>query len=329
MSAPYINTGGGQTIEPVNKKDQRVIEQIQMVSEIVKVNLYPGFAVVKGEYHMLNTANRPVKIQVGYPPNRSFFRSSTDTRITFGDINPPQISNKKAISPFSGVDQLKVLVADQEIATSNKVITNNSNKSVWGVWDLEFVPGQETVVTVYYMVSTKGYIHEGYFGSKKAQLFTYVLESGQIWRDLIKQGTILISLKGDLGSNDIWGVLPSKALQIDKAAKYLVYRFADLEPTINNNIVINYNDKLPAQFDYKREKAKSAEYYQQIDQVALPDISAAKLEIAAQDNFSAANLENTLAILALVLLLTSPIWLSVILIISGVFLFRKWKSRRK
>lgn len=329
MSAPYINTGGGQTIEPINRNDQRAIEQIQMVSEVVKINLYPGFAVVKGEYHMLNTADRPVKLQVGYPPNGSFFPSSTDTRITFGDTNPPQINNKKVIAPFSGVDQLKVLAAGQEIATSTKIITNNSHQSVWGVWDLEFVPGKETVVTVYYMVNTKGRISQGYSGSKNAQLLTYVLESGQIWRDRIQQGTILISLKGDLNSNDIWGVLPSKTLQIDKAAKYLVYRFANLEPTADSNIVINYSDKLPAQFDYKQEKAKSAEYYQQLDQVVLPEPDTAKLEIAGQNNFSAANLENTLAIIALVLLLTSPIWLSVVLIISGVLLFRKWQSKKK
>jgi hypothetical protein len=118
-------------------------------------------------------------------------------------------------------------------------------------------------------------------------------------------------------------------LQIDKAAKYLVYRFTNLEPTVDNNIVINYNDKLPVRFDYKQEKAKSAEYYQQIDQVILPEADTVKLEIAGQNNFSAASLENTLVIVAVVLLLTSPIWLSVILIISGVFLFQKWKSRRK
>ena len=123
------------------------------------------------------------------------------------------------------------------------------------MWNIEFVPGQEAVVKVYYMVSTKGYIHQGYYGSKKAQLFTYVLESGQIWRDRIQQGTILISLSGDLNSNDIWGVLPSKTLQIDRAAKYLIYQFTNLEPTADSNIVINYNNKLPAQFDYEQEKA--------------------------------------------------------------------------
>jgi hypothetical protein len=332
MSAPYLNTGGGQTIEPFNKADKWSISQIQMVSEVVKVNLYPGFAVVKGEYHMLNTADRPIKMQVGYPPNRSFekkFSSGMETRISFGDTRPFQVTNSAEITPFTGVDQLKVLIAGKKIETKTKSIINKGSLAAWGVWDLELLPGQETMVMVYYMVNTKGRISQGYSGSKNASLFTYVLESGQLWRDRIKQGTIFIDLKGDLNSNDIWGVLPYKTLQIDKAAKYLVYKFVDLEPTVDNNIVINYNDKLPTKFNYGQEQAKSTEYYQQIDQVVLPETSAAKLEVATQDNFSAASLENILASIALVLLMTSPVWLSLILIVLGVFLFRKWKNRRK
>jgi hypothetical protein len=341
MAAPYINTGGSQTIEPFNKADKKSIDQIQMVSEVVKVNLYPGFAVVKGEYHMLNTADRPIKIQVGYPPNRSFERKlngdSMETRIRFGSDDKPRTyivengirkTDETKVTPFSGVDQLKVLVADKEIETKTKVITNQDRLASWGVWDLEFLPRQETVVIVYYMVNTKGHISQGYSGSKDARLFTYVLESGQIWRDRIKQGSIFIKLNGGLDSNDIWGVLPSKTLQINQTAKYLIYQFTDLEPTVDDNIVINYNDKLPAGFDYQQEQAKSKGYYQQIDQVSLPTAGTEQLRVASQDNFSGATLTNTLAIIGIVLLLTSPIWLTILLIVLAIFLFVRWKNRK-
>lgn len=54
------NAGGNGVFSPVFPQDSAAFQKIQMVREEVYVQVYPGFAVVKGCYWMYNTTDETI-----------------------------------------------------------------------------------------------------------------------------------------------------------------------------------------------------------------------------------------------------------------------------
>ncbi len=269
VSAPTINFGSGRTLTSLDPKNAKAATKIQMQSEVVRIILYPGFGVVKGEYHMVNTSKEAVRIQVGYP-------SSAHTTET--------ISSSQVI-PAGDLHNLRALVNGREVSTV-KVDGQDS----WYVWPMEFPAQQATDITVYYMTDTWRSIKVPSYSiistDKQLNLFEYILESGAVWGKKIEKGTIFIKL-GDpkMSDRNILGILPKGALKYNSQDRYLIHRFENLKPTRANNIRINYGDTPPNK-DFQEERKQFQRYYQEIDQLAVPATDLPDLVVLNQTEFS-------------------------------------------
>jgi hypothetical protein len=80
------STGHGGRFIPLFKEDSVHLGKIQMQRELVLINLYPGFAAVKGEYWMYNTTDKPVTMRVGYPINGKYEAEMVEN-VMFNDLH--------------------------------------------------------------------------------------------------------------------------------------------------------------------------------------------------------------------------------------------------
>lgn len=274
ISAPTINFGTGRTLTSLDPKNTKAATKIQMQSEVVRISLYPGFGVVKGEYHMVNTSKEAVKIQVGYPISDRTMQS----------INGFQVR------PSGDLDNLRALVNGREVSTA-KI----DNQERWYVWPVEFPPQQSTDITVYYMTDTWGRISVPSYSivstDKQLNLFEYILESGAVWGKKIEKGTIFIKLDPKISDRNILGILPKGIFKYNAQERYLIHRFENLKPTSANNIRINYGDVPPTK-DFQEERKKFQQYYQDIDRLTLPATDLPNLVVLTQTEFS--NITNSI-----------------------------------
>jgi hypothetical protein len=72
----FWNAGGTGTFSLLYPQDLEQFQKIQMVKEKVSIQLYKGYAVVKGEYWMYNDTKDSIRINVGYPLNSSYISTS-------------------------------------------------------------------------------------------------------------------------------------------------------------------------------------------------------------------------------------------------------------
>lgn len=268
-----MSFGSGRTLTSPATKNTKNITKIQMQSEVVRIDLYPGVGVVKGEYHMVNTSPETVNLQVGYPVNGS---------------NDREVSDELYHYLYSDLYHLKVLVNGREVV-SNKINIGKGEREKWYVWPMEFTAKQAIDVTVYYMTDTWGSIQEPNYwitsGNKKLNLFQYILDSGAVWGKKIEKGTVFIKLHENLTNRDVLGVRPPKILRYNAQDHSIIYRFTNLKPTVASNIQINYGDRAPSQ-DFATASTKFQQYYQEVDRLTVPTSDPPTLIQLTQNEFS-------------------------------------------
>lgn len=247
----FKNVGTGRTFLPFYENERKLADKIQMKNEIIKVNLYKGFAVVKGEYEMQNLSDREIKIKVGYPDNGIF------------------ISEPVHYVNYNEIDNLKVEIDNKN--TDFKVLENKTKNEYypdkWYVWQTNFPAKKTTKIIVYYMIDTHlAHLQKGY-DNEKSSGFAYILESGKLWADKIGKGIVYIKLEEGLVYNDILGITPNK-FKYDKTNNSVFYEFFNLEPDEKDNIVLRYQNRTE-KFDYQSIKSDYKKYYSDIDKTEL------------------------------------------------------------
>lgn len=69
VSQPGIYNAGGTSFSMLFPEDSLSYKKVQMQNETIFIQLYKGFAVVKGTYEMVNTSVDSLKFTMGYPVN--------------------------------------------------------------------------------------------------------------------------------------------------------------------------------------------------------------------------------------------------------------------
>ncbi|MEO7311150.1 MAG: hypothetical protein ABIX01_12185 [Chitinophagaceae bacterium] len=253
--------GANGRFVPLFAGDSMYLGKIRMQHELVLVNLYPGFAVVKGEYYMYNTSDETINMHVAYPKQATY----SDTIVQ--NVIPAYI------------DGLQVLVNEVPVALMRKndpefdSLVNAPNSSVhsevsntsenWFVWKMSFPPKSYTKITVYFLTdNSHAKLRRGYSGDE-GQAFSYVLESGRAWGGDIDSGKICVALKNGLTTKDVKGVLPFNALMGD--ATHLLYQFVNKEPESKDNMLIWYQGAATDLAFEKNIVPAAGKYYTEID----------------------------------------------------------------
>lgn len=261
------NTGYGTRFTPLFEEDTIHFGKVQMQKELVLINLYPGFAAVKGEYWMYNTADKPITMTVGYPVNGSYEEEK------IGDVMYEDLYN------------LKVIVNDKIVPTSNNAdsLTAEFNYEKWYYWETTFQPKTVTKVTVYFLTdNSKAHLRNGY-NREQGNAFTYVLESGRAWGAAIGNGQILLNLNGGLTLKNIKGILPEKTLKGDNT--HLQFTFNNLEPYPQNNILIWYEGQNTTDVYFDKTLQKAETYFRELDHFPVAAFNKSSFKVIEKDNF--------------------------------------------
>lgn len=266
--------GGTGTFSLLFPQDQHAYQQIQMARERVSIQLYDGFAAVKGTYWMHNTADSTYKILTGYPINGIY---ESDYPYHREDIR------------FDDLYQLRVAVNGQPIRTEIENVPNNDygqDIDNWYIWETDYPAQDTTMIEVYFLVNTHDAIIRDGYTTENANGFLYLLESGATWKQPIGRGNIRVQLMDGLELADIRGVAPDSLYHWHAAKKRLDWSFVGLSPKPADNLVITYHSQHET-IDFEAITRDADRYFNALERLdAAAPLTAAGVLVGGRDPFA-------------------------------------------
>lgn len=241
------NAGGNGIFTPAFPQDSAAFQKIQMLREEVYVQVYPGFAVVKGCYWMLNTTDKRVQMNVGYPMNP---QKGSDIGFRTVGFQCDSLARLQVRIDGSKHPELR-MQPDPDFGQ-------------WYVWDMDFAPKDTLLIEVFFIVNTnEAGVRQGYNG-KQLNGFVYVLETGATWKQPIRQGWVGLQLMDGLDFDDVDGLWPDSVFQVNAAQRMIVRSFQDLSPKPDDNLVLTYGKVLNG-FDFKSVVSRADQLYTAVE----------------------------------------------------------------
>lgn len=314
------NAGGMGNFSLLYPEDSSSYKKIQMVGEKVSVILYKGYAVVKGEYKMYNDTKDTIIIKTGYPLNTNFKSETKDMH--------------RAELMFDSLYGLKVLVNSTPvnlISERSDINTGYLQNSNWYVWKNTFAPEDTTVITVYFIVNTNGsMIREGY-AKDENNGFIYILETGSTWKQPIIKGEIRIKLEDNIKTENIIGLKPDSVFKADEKNNLLQYKFHNISPTEQDNVIITYNEKVD---DLNIDKVLSQKeiLFNKADEFSVTEINSDALAVKKFNSPYEVQSTDWASLLLILSIVGIPVLIliivTVIVIVFLVWLYRRYKKRK-
>ena len=226
------DAGHGATLIPLFKSDTAALRNVQMQKELIFIDLYKHYAVIKGSYWFYNHGTKTEKIRTGYPVNGKYWIKNED-QVTFNDLYHLRVESNGMAIPHYKLEDYPDSSWQKEF-TSPQVLESVGN---WYVWDMDFPAGTATRIDVYFIVQTPASLTQGY-GRKEANAFEYIVQTGSAWTGRIMEGQLIVNLKDGLTIDNILGVRP-----IGKTAyrnNQLLYSISNLKPEPGDDLIIWY-----------------------------------------------------------------------------------------
>ncbi len=261
--------GGTGTFNLLFEEDTAFYKKIQMKQEQVSIQLYKGFAVVKGEYWMYNHEDTSIVMRAGYPINADFesHKNGSDLTAIWFD----EMYQFKVLIDGDEMDYEKV-----EVEEVNSEFVDNYSAKQWYVWKNEFKPKALTKIEVFFILNTnEANVREGY-DTRSFNAFIYILETGATWKNPIEKGLIKIQLMDGMSNEDIKGYASDLNLSYNSAQNILYTQFTDLIPTRSDNIALTYHKQID-EFDFNNIINNKDKYYNDIDRLSKTQLNNSNL----------------------------------------------------
>ncbi len=127
-SQPGVWNAGGTVFTMLYPEDSLTFKKVQMQQERIYIQLYKGYAVVKGVYLFRNTTNEKLNFKMGYPINGVYYGGNVDlNQITLDSLNQFKIKAKNEWLPL----------LEQQNGDYGKISSFSDN---WKVWEMAFAP---------------------------------------------------------------------------------------------------------------------------------------------------------------------------------------------
>ena len=110
---PGIWSAGGKVFTMLYPEDSATFKKVQMQEERIFIQLYKGFAVVKGWYQFRNTKNETLNFKMGYPVNGIFSGGETH-------LNQITLDSLSSFRIFSQQKPLEILLQPNKKDFGNK-----------------------------------------------------------------------------------------------------------------------------------------------------------------------------------------------------------------
>jgi len=256
---PGIWNAGGTIYTMLYPEDANTFKKIQMQQERIFIQLYKGFAVVKGTYVFKNTTNEHLQFKMGYPINGIYSGGENDLNQIILD----------SLSQFKIKANNKWLLLEKENHPEINTNTQNINafSDNWKVWQMQFAPNEIQKVAVYFIVNTnEARIRKGY-DIEKRNAFIYLLESGNVWKKNIEKGEFYIQLMNGLTPENIQGISEGFGFKFNTQYQIFSGQKANFTPTPKDNLIINYS-QFNENFSFENVIKQTNELFAKIDQMS-------------------------------------------------------------
>ena len=301
------NAGGSGSFKLLYPEDSLAYKKIQMQSESIYMQLYNGFAVVKGTYNFINTTDSLITIKVGYPINAVF--PTTNHSIVLNEVF------------FDDLYKIKGSLNNQIVPLHTKPIKNDN----WYVWELSFKPQQLITFTVHFIVNTNNAQTLQGYNKNYTNAFIYLIETGSLWKSPIEHGDFYLQLKDDLSIDDIKGVAPEQ-LFFSKLNNTLFFKLKNYGLTPDDNFIITYS-KNNDDFNFKDILTKSDLLFHEIDLFSTQNQITNYKKITLKNPYEVGGFGNFLVSgLYFLIIFGIPILIGIVLLIV---LYKTFKRRRK
>jgi len=309
-------TGHGGRFIPLFKPDSLHLGKIQMQKELVLINLYKGYAAVKGTYWMYNQTDQPVTMRVGYPINGNYSNELVQN-VMFNDLH-----------------RLTVLLNDQPVTVAKAgegydLLLQQADQlhaDNWYYFSCTFAPKQLTKITVYFLTNNNDAILRRGYAKEPGNAFAYILESGRAWAGKIEEGRVLIALNDGLALKDMKGIYPPERLTGDDT--HLQFAFSGLEPDSSDNILLWYNTGEHAAFNFDTVQDHAKHYFNLLDQFPVAAFNALNPAPVSQEDFTPHDSSMTWFWVILIGIAVVGIAVVVLVVYFIYRIFRKKKSKQ-
>lgn len=256
---PGIWNAGGTVYTMLYPEDANTFKKVQMQQERIFIQLYKGFAVVKGTYVFKNTTNEHLQFKMGYPINGIYSGGENDLNQIILD----------SLSQFKIKANNKWLSLEKENHPEINTNTQNINafSDNWKVWQMQFAPNEIQKVEVYFIVNTnEARIRKGY-NIEKRNAFIYLLESGSVWKNNIEKGEFYIQLMDGLTPENVQGISNGFGFKFNTQYQIFAGQKTNFSPTPKDNLIINYS-QFNENFSFEKVIKQTNELFAKIDQMS-------------------------------------------------------------
>ena len=275
VAQPGIWNAGGTVYTMLYPDDVSTFKKIQMQQERIFIQLYPGFAVVKGTYIFKNTTNEYLQFKMGYPINGIY---------SGGENNLNQIV-LDSLSQFKIKAKNKWLTLEKErhleINTNAQKIDAFSDN--WKVWCMQFAPNEIQKVEVYFIVNTnEARIRKGY-DVEKRNAFIYLLESGSVWKNNIEKGEFYIQLMDGLTPENVQGISNGFGFKFNAEYQIFAGQKTNFSPTPKDNLIVTYSNYIE-NFSFETKAKQTNKLYAKIEQMSQLPLKTLSYSIIRMGN---------------------------------------------
>lgn len=261
--------GGGGGFTLYFPDDLPNFKKIQMQREEISILLYPGFAVVQGDYFMKNDGDSSISIKTGYPLNayldspsqKGKLEIAFDSLYLFKSYFNEKEVDHKLVRPNKKDKQLMI------------GFLNEDNYEDWYFWETKFPPKSISKISVQFIVNTNNAkVRQGY-SVENENVFVYVIETGALWKDKIEKGAFKIFLGKGLKLKNMLGISPMSDFLYSKNESILKLEKSNYVPTSSDNIIIKYANKTKKTFDFGMVLNNGQQYFNELEVLHHKDLS--------------------------------------------------------
>ncbi|PPL01017.1 hypothetical protein [Parapedobacter indicus] len=256
---PGIWNAGGTVFTMLYPQDSLTFKKVQMQQERIYIQLYKGYAVVKGTYLFRNTTGEPLRFKMGYPVNGIYYGGEVDgNEVTLDSLSRFKISAKDEWLPL-------LKEAHPELNNDNKSSIPSSDN--WMVWEMAFAPNESQSVAVYFIVNTNNAgVRSGYNYERK-NAFIYLLESGNVWHQPIQKGNFYVQLMEGLTPKDVQGLSSGFGFRYNETHQLYSGTKTNFSPTRKDNLVATYYERNET-FSFEKIITQSDSLFAKVDELS-------------------------------------------------------------
>ena len=193
----FVNGGSTSIFQPIHDgKDTLMSENIFLLNQQIKIDVFPGYAVVRADYWFNNPSDKEMRFEVGFP-SCTVSASDCDEFYWLRIM----LNNNAPFAP-------QLITTDSLERKDNRKLLNSPPHSSWHVWETTFPPGV-TEVSMNYGVKTDAQLIANN-DTLKGYAMRYSFSNYRYWKNAAATGELWMRMNGGYTTRDVLGLLPDK-----------------------------------------------------------------------------------------------------------------------